>query len=92
MSGIPCDLIIDAAWILPVAPVNSALRGASIAVTDGHIVRLGDREHVHAEFSAGEVLDISHPDFAHQGDELNGLSFNVRPLRVLVDDINHGDK
>jgi 5-methylthioadenosine/S-adenosylhomocysteine deaminase len=58
MSPIPCDLIIDAAWILPVAPVNSVLRGASIAVTDGRILKLADREHVHAEYQPGQILEL----------------------------------
>ncbi len=60
MLSTPCDLIIDAAWILPVAPVNSVLHSASIAVADGRILTLGDREHVHAHYQAGEVLSLPH--------------------------------
>jgi 5-methylthioadenosine/S-adenosylhomocysteine deaminase len=58
MSKTSCDLIIDAAWILPVAPVNSVLHAASIAVAAGRIVKLGDREHVHADYAAAEVLSL----------------------------------
>ena len=60
MSKTLCDLIIDAAWILPIAPVNSVLHAASIAVADGRIMKLGDREHVHAEFAATEVASLPH--------------------------------
>ena len=58
MSKTSCDLIVDAAWILPVAPVNSVLHAASIAVADGRIMKLGDREHVHAEFEAAEIVSL----------------------------------
>lgn len=58
MSTTPCDLIIDAAWILPVAPVNSVFRSASIAIAAGRILRLGDREHIHADYAAEQILEL----------------------------------
>jgi len=60
MSATTCDLIIDAAWILPVAPVNRVFRFASIALADGRILKLGDREHIHAEYAAASVVDLPH--------------------------------
>jgi 5-methylthioadenosine/S-adenosylhomocysteine deaminase len=59
MSATPCDLIIDAAWILPVAPVNTALSAASIAIADGRILELGDREHIHAAYRATEIVGLA---------------------------------
>jgi 5-methylthioadenosine/S-adenosylhomocysteine deaminase len=34
------------------------LHAASIAVADGRIMKLGDREHVHAEFEASEIVSL----------------------------------
>ncbi len=58
MSKTPCDLIVDAGWVLPVAPANTVLESAAIAVTDGRIVKLGDSEHLHAEFAAVEAVSL----------------------------------
>jgi 5-methylthioadenosine/S-adenosylhomocysteine deaminase len=55
----PCDFIIDAAWILPIAPSNSVLEAASIAIAGERILKLGDREHIHAEFAANEVIELA---------------------------------
>mgnify|MGYP001166787233 CR=1 FL=1 len=60
MPTTPCDFIIDAGWMLPVAPSNAVLRSASIAVHAGRICKLGDSEHIHAEFQAGEVVSLPH--------------------------------
>ena len=58
MSTTPCDLIIDAEWILPVAPINSVLHYASIAIAAGRILKLGDREHVHANYQPAQILEL----------------------------------
>jgi 5-methylthioadenosine/S-adenosylhomocysteine deaminase len=62
MPTTPCDFIIDAAWILPIVPSNAVLHSASIAVAGERILKLGDREHVHAEYAAREVISL--PDHA----------------------------
>jgi len=41
MAKTDCDLIIDARWVLPVAPVNHVLEQASVAVAGGLIRAIG---------------------------------------------------
>ena len=48
MSKTPCELIIDARWVLPVAPADTLLEEASVAVDGGRICDVGPREAVHA--------------------------------------------
>ena len=55
MPSTPCDLIIDADWILPIVPTGSVLQAASIAIADGKILKIGDRDLIHGEHQAGEV-------------------------------------
>ena len=58
MPTTPCDFIIDADWILPVAPSNAVLQFASIAIAGERILKLGDREHIHGEFAANDVISL----------------------------------
>ncbi|MAT83163.1 MAG: N-ethylammeline chlorohydrolase [Gammaproteobacteria bacterium] len=62
MAKQDCDQIIDARWVLPVAPVNEALEEASVAVGDGRIRAVGPREAVHAAWQAPTVCRL--PDHA----------------------------
>lgn len=59
MEKADCDLIIDARWVLPIAPVNTALEEASVAIAGGRIRAVGPRETVHADWSAREVLALA---------------------------------
>lgn len=52
MQRFACDLIIDAAWVLPIAPENRALSAHSVCVTDGRIVALGPTPDVHGAWEA----------------------------------------
>jgi 5-methylthioadenosine/S-adenosylhomocysteine deaminase len=59
MAKTDCDLIIDARWVLPVAPVNHVLEEASVAVAGGLIRAVGPRETVHAAWSAPTTLGLA---------------------------------
>jgi 5-methylthioadenosine/S-adenosylhomocysteine deaminase len=37
----PCDLIIEARWLLPIAPANRVLEGAAVAIAADRIVAIG---------------------------------------------------
>jgi 5-methylthioadenosine/S-adenosylhomocysteine deaminase len=61
MSRMPrshCDSIIDAGWVLPIAPVNTALRDHSVAIEDGLIVALGTHSEITAAWTADEHLKL----------------------------------
>ncbi|MGH8137323.1 MAG: amidohydrolase family protein [Steroidobacteraceae bacterium] len=48
------DLLIEARWVLPIAPVNTVLADHAVAVTDGRIVALGPAEQMNARFEPRE--------------------------------------
>jgi 5-methylthioadenosine/S-adenosylhomocysteine deaminase len=50
----PADLLIEARWVLPIAPVNTVLADHAIAITDGRIVALGPLEQMNARFEPRE--------------------------------------
>jgi 5-methylthioadenosine/S-adenosylhomocysteine deaminase len=50
----PVDLLIEARWVLPIAPVNTVLADHAVAVTSGRIVALGPTAQMNARFEARE--------------------------------------
>jgi 5-methylthioadenosine/S-adenosylhomocysteine deaminase len=46
----PADLLIEARWVLPIAPAPAALRDHAVAVTGGRIVALGPSTELAARF------------------------------------------
>lgn len=48
----PVDLLIEARWVLPMAPVNTVLADHAVAVTSGKIVGLGPVAEMNTRFSA----------------------------------------
>ncbi len=58
MAKTPCELIIDARWVLPVAPVNELLEEASVAVDGGRICAVGPRETVHAAWAGAATCRL----------------------------------
>jgi 5-methylthioadenosine/S-adenosylhomocysteine deaminase len=61
MPGMPrtqCDSIIDAGWVLPIAPVNTVLRDHSVAIHDGLIVDLGERAVIEAAWTSDQHLSL----------------------------------
>jgi 5-methylthioadenosine/S-adenosylhomocysteine deaminase len=50
----PADLLIEARWVLPIAPVNTVLVDHAVAVTEGRIVSIGPIAHMNARFQPRE--------------------------------------
>src|SRR5437868_6994399 len=48
------DLLIEARWVLPIAPVNTVLADHAVAVTSGRIVALGPTAQMNARFEPRE--------------------------------------
>jgi 5-methylthioadenosine/S-adenosylhomocysteine deaminase len=59
MERTQVDLIIDARWVLPIAPQNEVLEHASVAVADGRIRAVGPRDAVHATHEATVTRDLA---------------------------------
>ena len=53
-----CDLIIDADWIVPVSAGQDPIQNASIAISKGLIVKVGDQEYVHREFQCNDIISL----------------------------------
>ena len=56
----PCDLLVSAHWLLPIAPENSALEQHALAITDGAIVAVGPAEELQKSYEPDERLDLNH--------------------------------
>ena len=54
----PCDLLVTAPWVLPVAPQNIALPHHGIAVKDGRIAALDDAVLLAERFAPTETLHL----------------------------------
>ena len=52
----PVDLVIEPHWVLPIAPINTALTDHAIAVTAGRIVALAPTEQVNSRFEPRERI------------------------------------
>lgn len=48
------DLVIEARWVLPIAPVNTVLTDHAVAVTEGRVVALGPTAEMSARFEPSE--------------------------------------
>jgi len=53
----PADCVITPKWLLPIAPVNVALEGHSVAVGAGRILAIGPTDEIEAEFQAEQRID-----------------------------------
>jgi 5-methylthioadenosine/S-adenosylhomocysteine deaminase len=58
MQKTPTELVIDARWVLPIAPRNDVLEHASVAISGGRILAVGPREAIHAAYVAAERVDL----------------------------------
>ncbi len=54
----PCDLLVTAPWVLPVAPQNIALPHHGLAVKDGRIAALDDAALLAERFAPTETLHL----------------------------------
>jgi len=50
------DLVIEPQWVLPIAPINTALADHAVAVSSGRIVAVAPTAQVHASFEPRERL------------------------------------
>jgi 5-methylthioadenosine/S-adenosylhomocysteine deaminase len=50
----PVDLLIEARWVLPMAPVNTVLAGHAVAISSGKVVGLGPVAEMNERFEARE--------------------------------------
>ena len=51
MTREPVDLLIEARWLLPIAPANTVLEHHAVAVADGRIVALGPAAELRARYA-----------------------------------------
>lgn len=58
MAKTPCDLLIDARWLLPIAPENRVLEDASVAIAGDTVLALGPRAEMHAAHDARNTLSL----------------------------------
>ena len=56
----PVDLLIEARWVLPMAPVNTVLADHAVAVSSGKIVGLGPVAEMHERFEARDRVVRRH--------------------------------
>ncbi|TXK65823.1 TRZ/ATZ family hydrolase [Alkalisalibacterium limincola] len=52
----PCDLLIEAGWVVPVEPAGVVLEDHAVAVTGGEILAVLPRAQARARFTAAEVV------------------------------------
>ena len=52
----PCDLLIEAGWVVPVEPHGAVLADHAVAVADGRILALLPAAEARARFAAGQRL------------------------------------
>ena len=50
------DLLIEARWVMPIAPVNTVLRDHAVAVADGRIVAIGPARELESRYAATEHI------------------------------------
>ncbi|MFU8813959.1 MAG: TRZ/ATZ family hydrolase [Pseudomonadales bacterium] len=58
MPKTPSELVIDARWVLPIAPVNDVRENASVAIAGGRIQAVGPHDQVHGQFAAARVVSL----------------------------------
>src|SRR3569832_385600 len=56
----PVDLLIEARWVLPMAPVNTVLADHAVAISSGKIVGLGPVAQMHERFEARDRVVRRH--------------------------------
>jgi 5-methylthioadenosine/S-adenosylhomocysteine deaminase len=81
----PADLLIEARWVLPIAPVNTVLADHAVAVTSGRIVALGPIAQMNARFEPRErVIRRDHallPGFVNAHTRAAMTLFRGLPVR-----------
>ena len=82
----PCDLLIEAGFVVPVEPHGVILEDHAVAVRDGAIVAILPRAEARARFEAAET--VSRPDGALVPGFVNAHAHNpMTLLRGVADDL-----
>src|SRR5262245_56472116 len=82
----PCDLLIEAGWVVPVEPHGVVLEDHAVAVKDGAIVALLPTREARARFVAAET--VSRPEAALIPGLVNAHTHNpMTLLRGIADDL-----
>ena len=82
----PCDLLIEAGWVVPVIPHGVALEDHAVVVTAGAIVAVLPTAEARRRYVAGEV--VSRPDAALIPGLVNAHTHNpMTLLRGIADDL-----
>src|SRR6478672_7246026 len=82
----PCDLLIEAGWVVPVAPHGVVLEDHAVAVRDGAVVAVLPRHDARVAFTAREV--VSRPGAALIPGLVNAHTHNPMVLmRGVADDL-----
>ncbi len=83
---IPCDLIIEAGWVIPVEPHGVVLADHAVAVKDGAIVAVLPTPQARAAYQAGET--VSRPQSVLIPGLVNAHAHNPMTLmRGVADDL-----
>lgn len=53
-----CELLIQARWLLPIAPDNVALEHHAVAISEGRIVAVGPSAEITRDYTADEFLNL----------------------------------
>ncbi|MBN8716854.1 TRZ/ATZ family hydrolase [Thermomonas sp.] len=82
----PCDLLIEAGWVVPVVPHGVVLEGHAVAVSGGRILAVLPTAEARARFAAKET--VSRPDAALIPGLVNAHTHNpMTLLRGVADDL-----
>jgi 5-methylthioadenosine/S-adenosylhomocysteine deaminase len=82
----PCDLLIEAGWVVPVAPHGVVLEDHAVVVRDGAVVTVLPRHEARAAFAAREI--VSRPGAALIPGMVNAHTHNpMTLLRGVADDL-----
>ncbi|MFZ5606000.1 MAG: TRZ/ATZ family hydrolase [Pseudomonadota bacterium] len=82
----PCDLLIEAGWVVPVVPHGVVLEGHAVAVSGGRILAVLPTDEARARFVAKET--VPRPDAALIPGLVNAHTHNpMTLLRGVADDL-----
>ena len=82
----PCDLLIEAGWVVPIVPHGVVLEDHAVAVSGGRIVAVLPIDEARARFAAKET--VSRPDAALIPGLVNAHTHNpMTLLRGIADDL-----
>lgn len=82
----PCDLLIEAGWVVPVEPHAVVLEDHAVAIDGGRIVAVGPRAELRGRFAPAEL--VSRPEAALVPGFVNAHTHNpMTLLRGIADDL-----